>query len=69
MEIVDSDPRSVVLRISQDELGTLNNALNEILHGPDAIEEWEFHARVGATRDEARSLLDQIGYAYQGFLA
>jgi hypothetical protein len=35
----------------------LNNALNEVLHGPDAIEEWEFATRMGVTREGAKALL------------
>ncbi|VXB97948.1 conserved hypothetical protein [Microbacterium sp. 8M] len=39
--------------LSADDRRTVLNALNEILHGPDAIEEWEFHTRIGVTREEA----------------
>lgn len=35
---------------------TLANALNEILNGPEAIEDWEFQTRVGVNRDEAKRL-------------
>lgn len=45
---------------SREELVAINNALNEILHGPDAIEEWEFHARMGITKDEGERLLRKI---------
>jgi hypothetical protein len=57
MELIEANGETVVVRLSHDEIGTLNNALNEILNGPDAIDEWEFHTRVGVTPDEARSLL------------
>ena len=40
------------VELSHDELVTLSNALNEVLHGPDAIEEWEFQTRIGASRDD-----------------
>ena len=50
----------MTLEFSSDELRALNNALNEVLHGPDAIEEWEFGTRMGVTREEASQLLDRI---------
>jgi hypothetical protein len=49
------------MEFSERELLIINNALNEVLNGPDAIEEWEFGARIGTTREEARRLLDEIG--------
>lgn len=49
------------LEASVDEAILLNNALNEICNGPNAIEEWEFHARTGSTLEEAKALLDSIG--------
>jgi hypothetical protein len=39
--------------LSADDRRAVLNALNEVLHGPDAIEEWEFQARMGVTREEA----------------
>lgn len=45
----------MTVEFSRDELRALNNALNEVLHGPDAIEEWEFGTRMGVTREEACS--------------
>lgn len=50
--------------LSRDDLGLINNALNEILHGPEAIEDWEFSTRVGASRAEAADLLRRVGDAY-----
>jgi hypothetical protein len=41
------------------DLVLIANAINEVLHGPDAAEEWEFETRLGATPDEARRLLDE----------
>jgi len=38
----------------------LVNALNEILHGPDAIEEWEFPSRIGVDRSEALDLFRRL---------
>lgn len=46
---------------SKEELGTLNNALNEILNGPNAIDGDEFHTRMGTERGEAVLLLEKIG--------
>ena len=45
---------------TRDELVWLNNALNEVLNGPTAIEDWEFHARMGGTRDEVVALLRKV---------
>ena len=39
----------------------INNALNEILHGSEAIEEWEFQTRMGGDRDQVKALLRRIG--------
>lgn len=45
---------------TRDELVWLNNALNEVLNGPQVIEDWEFHSRMGGTRDEVRALLRKV---------
>ena len=42
------------------ELRLVNNALNEVLNGPEAIPEWEFDTRMGSSRDEAEVLLRRI---------
>ncbi len=47
-------------KLRKNDLITINNALNEILHGPDSIEEWEFQTRVGITKEEARKTLLKI---------
>lgn len=39
--------------LSADDRMAVLNALNEVLNGPDAIEEWEFALRMGVSRDEA----------------
>jgi hypothetical protein len=54
MQVVQQDSKQVVLAFAPEELATICNALNEAL---DAIEEWEFSARMGATRQEAEALL------------
>lgn len=60
MELIETSAASTVIALTADELSTVQNALNEILHGPEAIEEWEFSTRVGATREEATKLLDAL---------
>lgn len=47
----------VVLAATRDELLTLSGAIRETL---EAVEEWEFHTRLGVTREEARALGNQI---------
>lgn len=44
---------------ANDRLAILN-ALNEVLHGPDAIEEWEFQTRIGVSREEVRQTRQRI---------
>ena len=34
--------------------------MRSVLNGPDALEEWEFHARFGASRDDVHALLVRI---------
>ena len=46
--------------LSRDELLWINNALAEVLGGPDAIAEWEFHTRIGGGRDEVRTLHQRV---------
>lgn len=46
--------------LSRDELVWINNALAEVLGGPEAIEDWEFHTRIGGERDEVRALLQKV---------
>ena len=36
------------------------NALNEVLNGPDAIDDSEFSSRIGVTRHEALYLLERL---------
>lgn len=45
---------------SRDELVWINNALNEVLSGPDAIEQPEFHTRIGGHRDEVQALFRRV---------
>ena len=57
MRIVEKRPDSVLVEITNDDVVIVANAINEICHGPDAIEEWEFGTRIGASREEAEALL------------
>jgi hypothetical protein len=46
------------VELTKDELGIINNALNEVCNGIDL--EGEFDSRMGCTIDEARKLLAKI---------
>lgn len=48
------------MELSRDELLWVNNALNEVLHGPEAIEEWEFYSRIGGQRRDVQALLQKV---------
>jgi hypothetical protein len=61
VKVVESNQAKVTVELTPDELRIVNNALNEVCNGPDAIEEWEFHARMGAERSEATRLLAEVG--------
>lgn len=47
----------LVIATTRDELAVLAGAINEAL---EAVEEWEFDTRVGATPDQARELRDRL---------
>jgi hypothetical protein len=53
-------PYSSHMDFNRDELLWINGALNEVLNGPEAIEEWEFHTRMGGDRDQVRALLRKV---------
>lgn len=46
--------------IAAVDWATLHQALNEVVNGPQAIDDWEFQTRMGVTRDEAKSLLARM---------
>ena len=52
------------LQLSREDIRVLHQALNEVLGGPQAIEDWEFDTRMGATREEVRALLNRISAAW-----
>ena len=47
-----------VIELNSDEIGILDNALNEVCNGISL--EGEFDTRMGCTVEEARHLLDEI---------
>lgn len=51
----------IILELSQDELGVLCCALNEVC---DGIEEWEFETRMGIKIEDARIILDFLYTTY-----
>ena len=54
-----------LLDASESEVLLINNALNEVCNGVH-IDDAEFSTRLGASRDEARRLLDLINGALNG---
>ena len=48
------------MELPREDIRVLHQALNEVLHGPEAIEDWEFQTRIGVTRGEAAALLKRI---------
>ena len=50
----------IKIELSLEELLIINNALNEILHGPAEIDEVEFHTRIGVKKSDAKAFLDKI---------
>jgi hypothetical protein len=50
--------QSMKVELTKDELGIINNALNEVCNGIDL--EGEFDTRMGCTVEEARALLAKI---------
>lgn len=51
---------SVTVEMTADDLLAINNALNEVCHGPDAIPGWEFETRMGLDRVRAQQTLGRI---------
>jgi hypothetical protein len=48
----------MLVELTRDELGIINNALNEVCNGIDL--EREFDTRMGCTLEQARAVLAQI---------
>lgn len=47
--------------LGADDLTGIRNALNEVLGGPGAIEEWEFQTRIGVSHADALELMRRLG--------
>jgi hypothetical protein len=60
MKVLSSAADSATVELTNDDVRMLNNALNEVLHGPDSIDEWEFSLRMGVERSEALDLLAEF---------
>jgi hypothetical protein len=58
MKIEHIEPGNTVIRLSNDELLILNNALNEVCN---ALDHAEFSTRMGAELESVEELLCQIG--------
>lgn len=54
-----NDKEAVTLILDRNELRIVGNALNEVCNGVD-IDDFEFSARIGAGREEARILLKKV---------
>ena len=48
------------MEFNTEELGWINNALNEVLGGAYAIPDWEFSTLMGGSRQEVRALLARV---------
>jgi hypothetical protein len=46
--------------LSEGDRIAIASALNEVLHGPGAIKEWEFHPRLGVSRASALQTLRRM---------
>jgi len=57
MKLVRQDTSGATIALTDQELTIINNALNEICNGIDVP---EFATRIGADREEAEQLLEQI---------
>lgn len=64
LDLNHSDADAVSISLTKAELALINNALNEVTNGGH-IEDWEFETRLGASREEARSLLSGLSAAHR----
>jgi hypothetical protein len=56
----ESEKLDPPLRLTVRDLILINNALNEVINGPSAIDESEFPLRIGATIVETKELLSRV---------
>ena len=54
----------MIVELTKDELGIINNALNEVCNGIDL--EGEFDTRMGCTVEDARAVLAKINALASG---
>jgi hypothetical protein len=57
MRLIEHNEGLATIELTDDELVLVNNALNEILCGSNAIDAPEFRTRVGGQRHQAEQLL------------
>jgi len=58
MRVIEKNRDIATVELTNHEVTILANAINEVCNGPEAIEDWEFGTRIGASRQEAEALLD-----------
>jgi hypothetical protein len=58
MELTNITKDKIMVAFSPGELAFLSNAINEAL---EAVDEWEFQTRTGATRKRAVEIRAQLG--------
>ena len=61
MDTGQFDADFACVSLHRDEILAINNALNEVLFGADAISRSEFHTRIDVFGEEAFVLLGQVG--------
>lgn len=59
----------ITVELSADDLLAINNALNEVCSGANAIPEWEFQTLIDVERGEALKTLGRIGGAFERLTA
>lgn len=62
-ERADTKNRGAQVSLNETELMIVAGALNEVCNGVD-IDDFEFSARIGTDREEARALLRRVGALY-----
>jgi hypothetical protein len=62
MEITASTADAMTVHVTRDEASIINNALNEVCNGTH-LADFEFSARMGVSREEARKVLRTINDA------
>lgn len=60
MKLLNRSCEKITVELDETEMILLNNSLNEILNGVNAIDQEEFNARLGVSHSEAESLLSDL---------